>query len=190
MKDRELVRACLAGDEDAWAELVTRRAPALAAACASWLRGRRAAFQRADIEEIVEEVFLEIVRDDYAVLRRFGPPYRLAPYLSAVARRKAADWMRRRKGTGPSRESLLDAEALEGLAWMERSDVAEFDAAEAVERMLASLPPAHGDVLRLRVIQGLSCRETAERLGMPVSTVTTVLSRARKALAEKLSHLT
>ncbi len=59
------------------------------------------------------------------------------------------------------------------------SDGAEL---RAVERGLALLPPEQREVLLLVALEGLSYRETAEAVGVPIGTVMSRLSRARAAL--------
>jgi RNA polymerase sigma-70 factor, ECF subfamily len=45
-------------------------------------------------------------------------------------------------------------------------------------------------VLLLREVEGLSCEQTAETLGLPVGTVKSRLSRARLALKQELEKTT
>lgn len=181
--DRQLAEACLTGSEGAWSELVRSTAPFLGTSAAGWFSRHGVPFQRGDVEEVVQEVYVELLRSDSEALRRFGPPYRLRPYLLTICRRAAAHWLRRRLRPDGISEVPVDGETLNGFA---AADTPETDTGEEVRRLLASLPPSHREVLRLRVVEGLNSRETAERLGIPVSTVTTILSRARKSLADKL----
>lgn len=53
-------------------------------------------------------------------------------------------------------------------------------------RAMADLPPGQREVLALVAIEGLSYREAAETLDVPVGTVMSRLSRARDALLPKL----
>lgn len=55
-----------------------------------------------------------------------------------------------------------------------------------VRRAMATLPEGQREVLSLVAIEGLSYRETAETLGLPVGTVMSRLSRARENLLPKL----
>jgi RNA polymerase sigma-70 factor (ECF subfamily) len=55
-----------------------------------------------------------------------------------------------------------------------------------VERALAQLPDEQRAVIALVAVEGLSYRETAEVLEMPIGTVMSRLARARAALAAQL----
>ena len=60
------------------------------------------------------------------------------------------------------------------------------DHAESVARALSRLPERLRRVLVLREIEGLSYRELAELIGVPIGTVMSRLSRAREALRRQV----
>jgi len=60
------------------------------------------------------------------------------------------------------------------------------DAAAVVERTLDALPDRFRELLVLRELEGLSYRELADALGIPMGTVMSGLSRARLAFREAL----
>lgn len=60
------------------------------------------------------------------------------------------------------------------------------EAAE-VAAALADLAVEHRTVLLLGVVEGFTCQETADILSVPIGTVMSRLSRARKALHERLT---
>lgn len=57
---------------------------------------------------------------------------------------------------------------------------------DKVRVAMASLPPGQREVLALIAIEGLSYREVAEALELPIGTVMSRLSRAREALLPRL----
>jgi RNA polymerase sigma-70 factor (ECF subfamily) len=57
---------------------------------------------------------------------------------------------------------------------------------ERARAAMQSLPEGQREVLALVALEGLSYRETAETLGVPVGTVMSRLSRAREALMARL----
>ncbi|HEX5385542.1 MAG TPA: sigma-70 family RNA polymerase sigma factor [Gemmatimonadales bacterium] len=135
-----------------------------------------------DAEDVVQDAYLR-------ALRYFGS-YRggdARTWLLAIVRRTCYTWLRRR------RVRSLDAEFDERVHGV---DAAGDDPAtlatrgalkdtllEAVER----LPVEFREVVVLRDIEGLSYREIAQVAGVPVGTVMSRLSRARRRLHAALS---
>jgi RNA polymerase sigma-70 factor (ECF subfamily) len=63
------------------------------------------------------------------------------------------------------------------------------DRAMQISQALDSLPVDHRTVLLLGVVEGFTCSEMAEILGIPIGTVMSRLSRARQSMRKKLmSH--
>jgi RNA polymerase sigma-70 factor (ECF subfamily) len=58
----------------------------------------------------------------------------------------------------------------------------------AVRQALASLPEEQRRTLYLVVVEGFTCRETADILSVPAGTVMSRLSRAREAMRSYLIH--
>ncbi len=65
--------------------------------------------------------------------------------------------------------------------------VPPLDESVEVARALAALQLDHRTVLLLAVVEGFTCSEIAEILGVPVGTVTSRLSRARQAMRMRLA---
>ena len=58
--------------------------------------------------------------------------------------------------------------------------------AEALQEAIAGLPVAYREVLLLADVEEMSYQEIAETVGIPIGTVMSRLSRARKAMRDKL----
>ena len=82
------------------------------------------------------------------------------------------------------------APALVPLTAEVRSTAPPLDEAMEVSRALDSLPLDHRTVLLLGVVEGLTCGEIAEILSVPIGTVMSRLSRARKAMRTRLAART
>ena len=67
------------------------------------------------------------------------------------------------------------------------SALARRDSRETLAQALDRLPPDFREVIVLREIEGLSYKEISEVVDVPVGTVMSRLSRARKRLQEALS---
>jgi RNA polymerase sigma-70 factor, ECF subfamily len=85
----------------------------------------------------------------------------------------------RRLRSGPNLDSVPEPKS-------DSSDAADSLYLEEVLQEVDLLPDGQRDVLLLVAGEGLSYRETAERLDIPVGTVMSRLSRGRKALIRRL----
>ena len=91
---------------------------------------------------------------------------------------------RKRRGQHVEFEEAGDPEGIDGrIVAHARLDLA------AVREAMAELPDEHRAVLALVGIDGMSYQETADTLRIPIGTVMSRLSRARKALMEKLDNV-
>jgi RNA polymerase sigma-70 factor (ECF subfamily) len=146
-----------------------------ALALARWLTKNRA-----DAEDVVQEACLRAFRS----LDRLNGPNARA-WLLAIVRNTAFTWLEKNRtvDTIPIEHapevSLLDR----GVAapTPEADLIAKVDAAQ-LEAAIAALPLQFRETLVLRDIHGLEYREIARVLGVPVGTVMSRLSRARRQL--------
>ncbi len=86
---------------------------------------------------------------------------------------------------GRARKASLDTIPLEGYVPAGASS-AVIDRLE-INQALDSLPVEQRSVLLLGVVEGFTCREVSEILLVPIGTVMSRLSRARRTLREKLT---
>ena len=94
MDDDELIAAVASGDDTALRELFARHAP--------WLAARlRGVLPAGDVEDVLQETFLAVWRG----AGRYRPEGSAGGWVWGIARRQAAQWLRRR---GPA-ELLLPA---------------------------------------------------------------------------------
>jgi len=68
--------------------------------------------------------------------------------------------------------------------------VETLSAAQAIARLVATLPPDQAEVLMLRVVGGLSADESAEVMGKRPGTVRVLQHRALRRLARELGSRT
>jgi RNA polymerase sigma-70 factor (ECF subfamily) len=145
-------------------------------------RLRRFAFaltgRAADADDLVQDTVERALRN----LDRFVPDTRMDSWLFRIAQNLWIDVVRARK--------VRSADGLE------QAETVPFDGARAAEshtllmqtlRVLGELPEEQRSVVALVLIDGLSYRETASILDVPIGTVTSRLARARDALAARLT---
>ncbi len=138
----------------------------------------------ADLEDLLQEVALAFV----AKVGGLKEPSRFRGWLRAVALnvargagRRQRPWRRRQRTFEEGPSQIADPKP--DLA-MER-----LEAREAVGRALVALetlPPHYREALLMKGVCGLTQKEIAELLGVPVTTVETRLARGRRMLHERL----
>lgn len=101
----------------------------------------------------------------------------LGPWVSAIARNKMIDDLRRR---GRRPEVAVDLTEFD----IEGEDQQSSIDARDVDRILDGLSDKNRDIVRSISIDGHSARDVAERLGMTEVAVRVALHRSLKALAE------
>ncbi len=133
-----------------------------------------------DAEEVVQEASLRALR----YFRTFTGGNGRAWFLRIV-RNTCHDW----RGRQPLATDLFDEERHSDFAPTANPEMLlrQTDAASAIERALDGLAPRAREVLVLREIDGLSYRELADAMDMPMGTVMSSLSRARQAFRGALS---
>lgn len=179
MTDGELGRRFAAGDGDALAAAYERYAGAVRTVARARLRplGPDGGSDLAD--DVVQEAFLKAWRARH----RFDPDRgALAPWLYAIARRAAADAVRREQRRPPTAP-------LGALPPSEGPTLSDAWEAWLVRRALAELPHEERTVVHLTHFVGLSHTEVARRTGMPLGTVKTRARHAHRRLADRLARV-
>jgi len=151
------------GDDAAVRECLTRFGPIV------WGLSRRMSPTRADAEDAVQEIFLDLWEHGsrYDALRGTEEAF-----VAVVARRRLID--RRRKAQRRPATDSIDAVPGGREALREGSHDGGIEtSAEAAmaARAMVDLRPEQREVLRLSVAEGLTHEEIAEHTGMPVGTV-------------------
>jgi len=136
-----------------------------------------------DVEDVVNEVFLGAF---HGIGSFDGDSAQFRSWIFGIASNKAADWHRTRY----RRPTIVDEpdralRAIQG-GDAEVEAVDRIQSAEAVA-LLAQLSEDQRNVLLLRMIAGLSLRETAEALGKPVGAVKSIQHRALATLKRSIS---
>ena len=145
-----------------------------------WSLAVRLLSSRADAEDAVQEVFIDLWRN----AGRFDPAVASeGTFVALVARRRLID-RQRREGRRP--EPLPLPEGLPGgEAGLEAVDAA--DEARRAAEALDGLPEAQRQALQLALWKGLTHEEVAQTLGLPLGTVKAQLRRGLIRLRELLA---
>ena len=133
-------------------------------------------------EDLVQETFLRVWNRVHGFDAQKGS---IGPWLLAVARNRAIDYLR--SAAGRERNAVeyeeTDHPALYGN--MEK-DILASDKARRVKSAVEKLSPNQRQVIELAYFEGLSQTEMAERMGQPLGTVKTWVRTALKNLRDEL----
>ena len=133
-------------------------------------------------EDLVQETFLRVWNRVHGFDAEKGA---IGPWLLAVARNRAIDYLR--SATGRERNALEFEETDHPALYvdMER-EILTSDKARVVKQALAKLSPNQRQVIELAYFEGLSQSEMAERMKQPLGTVKTWVRAALKNLRDEL----
>jgi RNA polymerase sigma-70 factor, ECF subfamily len=174
--DRKLLGQCLASEPGAWKDFVGRFAGLVVHVINHTVRCRSLMLTQADRDDLAAEVFLAIVRDDFAVLRRFRGKSSLATYLTVIARRVVV------RKLLEARDGTTLADAAETIAQRDSGPEQRIDDREEVERLLGQLQGPEADVVRMYHLEGKSYQEISGAIGVPANSLGPMLTRARAKL--------
>jgi len=186
--DRKLLQRCLSGKPHSWEDFVDRFIGLVLHVIRHTARSRSLRLTPQDEEDLASEFFLAVIRDDYAVLRKFRGESSLATYLTVVARRVIVrELLRHGKASSPIKSSPLGYEALsDPMATLPEERISN---REELDRLMRGLSGAEADVVRLYHLEGKSYREISSAVGMPENSIGPTLSRARAKLRYAVSDL-
>jgi RNA polymerase sigma-70 factor (ECF subfamily) len=157
--DEQLVARCLAGDQEAWNDLVRSYSRYVYAICSQGYR-----LQGADAEDAFQDVFVRV----YGRLGSLRNPEALRPWIAQLTRRVCLD--------------RIDVEP-DGI----ESTIEQLDEAFAVREALEELPDECQEVLERFFCRDESYRTIGEELGIPSGTIASRISRCLARLRERLT---
>ncbi|MCZ6599125.1 MAG: sigma-70 family RNA polymerase sigma factor [Planctomycetota bacterium] len=129
-------------------------------------------------QDLVQDVFLKALRS----IRELEDPERFTPWLATIARNRGRDALRVR-GQEPAE--------LEGVPEPADDPPDDPDSDEEAALALATirgLPAVYRETMMLRLVEGMSGPEIAERTGMTHGSVRVNLCRGMKLLRERMTR--
>ena len=159
-----LVAAARDGDRAAFGRLYDRFAPMVHGVLLSRV-------PRSDVDDLVQDVFLQAMRR----LGSLRSAEAFGPWLAAIARNRARDHWRRGEDTVELPEELPGSPHPEGEAM-------------TVLAAIRRLPEAYRETLVLRLVEGMTGPEIAERAGLTPGSVRVNLHRGMQMLREALGR--
>jgi len=130
-------------------------------------------------EDLFQDIFIRI----HSAAHTYHPEKPLKPWLFTVVANVVRTHLRRRRV-----EELVYPEHLQDPTPNGHAHLAALETADFLDQTIQSLPLAQKEVILLSCIEGLSLKETAETLNLPLGTTKTHLHRGRKTLTEALAR--
>jgi len=185
-REHELVARCRQGDPAAFARLVALHESMV------FNLGARLLGDGEEARDVAQEVFLQVYRQ----LGRFEGRSSLKTWIYRIVVNQCHNrrrfWHRRGRDREQEIDDKLPAAQAGGAGPWRTSPYEQARSHERARRVQSALLGLRFDqraVVVLREIEGLSCEEVAEALGIPEGTVKSRLSRAREALRRALLGL-
>ncbi len=160
--ETRIVERVCAGDRDAFGELYKMFAPVIHGILLARL-------PRDEVDDIVQEVFISA----YNNLHTLRDKNVFGAWLAMIARNRAAEFYRREKPTEELSENLT------------HKDQPNTEAREILAA-IRSLPEAYKETMMLRLVEGMTGQEIAERTGLKPESVRVNLHRGMRMLRKKL----
>ena len=158
------------GEKAAWDAFVRRYGGLIVAAV------RGVPMAPAEVEDLTQEVFLRLCKDDFRLLRSYDPARAsLSTWLTIVARSTARDGLRRRRAEAVPIEAVPEAQLA-------------IDPVEPVQRLKlpeALLSPRQREILAMLYDRDMDVAEIARALGIDPQTVR---SGHHKAMVKLRAH--
>lgn len=185
--DRNLLKRCLAEEPGAWKDFVDRFIGLFVHVVTHTAHARSVRLTSEDVDDLCAEVFLALLADKFAVLRRFRGESSLATYLTVVARRVVVHEVTRRRMA----EALGHVPAQHPSARMLQAAGREhqrIENREEIQQMLRDLTQSDAEVVKQFHLEGKSYREISSRLGIPENSIGPTLHRARQKMQTRRGH--
>jgi RNA polymerase sigma-70 factor (ECF subfamily) len=184
-RESELIARTIQGDTESFYDLVRPYERSVFLTALSLVK------QPADAEDVAQDAILKAFKN----LSRFRQESKFSTWLTQITLNEAK--MRLRKDRKHLYESLNDNQRENGGNYIPR-DFADWrpipsealehiEVREALNKALQSLPAKYRSVLFFRDVLQFNIKETAELLGLTITTVKTRLSRARLRLRDALA---
>jgi RNA polymerase sigma-70 factor (ECF subfamily) len=179
--DRNLLDRCLQRKARAWEDFVDRFMGLVVHVVVHTAQARSVRLTAEDRDDLCAEVFLNVIKDDFAILRHFRGQSSLATYLTVVARRIVVKRMLGWKATAPLGDGS-GGHAAETVPDSQPQPEQRLSDREEVERLLGGLQGTEAQVVRMYHLEGKSYHEISSAVGMSENSIGPILSRARSKM--------
>jgi RNA polymerase sigma-70 factor (ECF subfamily) len=172
--DREIYRAAIQGDRDAFETIIRASSRKLFAVAYGVLQ------DRTEAEDVVQDAFIKAWKSRW----RLRDPEKFPSWLATIARHRARDIARSRR----SREPLIDEfrQATDDNSTTRSQQERDAELNGQVHGALAALPETHRIAVTLRYFDGLDYATIEQTLGLTNGALRGILGRALQTMRKRL----
>lgn len=173
-----LVESALAGNEKAFAKLMSRYKDAI------YFMLLKMVNNKSDAEDLTLEAFGKAFKN----LQQYSPNYAFSTWLFKIATNNCIDFLRKRRGVYISIENNLENGDSDSPIKLRSTDpdpeekMIRIQKAVLMRRIVHQLKPRYRTLVELRYFREFSYEEIAKELNLPLGTVKAQLFRAREML--------
>lgn len=176
LSDYEIVQGCLKGNNELFAELITRYKKMIYNIIYHYM------YDKEEANDISQEVFIRI----YKALGSYNPEYKFSTWSLRIATNLCLDTLRKKK------INYIPIEEIESISREENTPEKKYlrkERSAIIREAIANLPENYRIPIILYHQKGLAYKEIAEKLNKPMSIIKNRLFRARLALRESMACL-
>ena len=184
LQDQTLVKEALAGNQDAFSQLMEKYRNPIHHHIYRMVRDKR------QVEDLVQEIFIKA----FSSLSSYSTNYAFSTWLYKIATNHTIDFLRRKKLSTLSIDQPLQTKdgeleyELPDSTYRPDRHIVEDQRRLLIQEAIDSLPPKYYRVIVLRHQQEKSYEEIAQELDLPLGTVKAHIFRARELLYKRLRH--
>ncbi len=179
--DWQLVEACIAGTPGGWDLFIRRFGRLISEVVSRTATRRQRGLSNTDHDDLVAEVFAELLARDAAALKMFSGRSTLTTYLTVIARRVTVRQLQRQlRLIVPAAEDDAAGDAPD-----KKPSATEAAAQqEEIDHWLACLEKIDQVLVRMHDLEGHNYSEIARATGIPIGSIGPRLSRARATIRQ------
>jgi RNA polymerase sigma-70 factor (ECF subfamily) len=159
-------------EEGAWEDFVDRYIALITHVVVSTMNKRLGDVPSQWRDDVLADVLLGLVDDEFAVLRRFRGQSSLGTYLVVVARRIAVRKMAKLRRVGITQTAVVEVTTAPEVP-------RQLENTEEVQTLLAKMPENEAQAIRMYHLEHRSYSDIGTHFGIPENSVGPLLSKAR-----------
>ena len=192
-QNKTIIDGCIKGRSEAWEKFVQRFSGLVMWSIRERLARSAYPFVNSDVEDIHQETFLSIYRDNK--LRQLKNISSIATWVSIIAGNIAINYMQRIKGRLPGESTSLFEEISPGLTIADTLESKKPACDEQIDSkivknlltsIIKSLKPKEKIILNLYFVYENTIEEISKTLDLPEGSVASIIKRAKERIKKYL----